>query len=96
MRNCLNQAPPPPPNNDANQDQFIQKLKALGIPDDIIKQGPQAVMKYAQEHNIQLPEPPQRTHGDHHGNHKAEFQAKVQNICNNIPMFRNKRLNRLL
>ncbi|MEI8389085.1 MAG: hypothetical protein WCG23_04275 [bacterium] len=72
------QAPPPPPNNDANQDQFVQKLKALGVPDDIIKQGPQAVMKYAQEHNIQLPELPQRTHGDHHGNHKAEFQAKVE------------------
>lgn len=39
------------------------KLKALGVPDDIISQGPQAVKEYTQEHNISIPEPPKKEGG---------------------------------
>lgn len=70
------QAPPPPP--DTDRDSFIQQLKALGIPDSVIKQGPEAVKQYALQNNIQLPEPPKGANGPHNGKHKADFQAKVQ------------------
>lgn len=39
--------------------QFKAKLESLGIPDDIISQGRDAVQAYAQQNNITLPAPPQ-------------------------------------
>jgi len=73
------QAPSAPPSRgNGNNEQFIQKLKALGIPESVIKQGPEAVKQYAQQNNIQLPEPPKRSSESNHSGHKAEFQAKVE------------------
>jgi len=77
------QAPTPPSNS--GKDNFIQQLKALGIPDDIIKKGPEAVKQYALQNNIQLPEPPQKANGHHNGEHKAEFQAKIQEYMKQHP-----------
>lgn len=43
-----------------SQQEFNNKLKNLGVPDEVIAQGPQAVMQYCQENNITLPQPPQK------------------------------------
>jgi hypothetical protein len=39
---------------------MVKKLSSLGIPADIISQGPEAVKTYADENSITLPEPPQK------------------------------------
>ncbi len=40
---------------DKNEDDKIQKLKNLGIPQNIIDQGDDAIRKYAHDHDIDLP-----------------------------------------
>ena len=46
---------------DVNQDDpKTDALKRAGIPEAVIKQGDDAVRKYAEEHGIKLPPPPQR------------------------------------
>ena len=46
---------------DVNQDDpKTATLKKAGIPEDVIKQGDDAVRRYAEGHGIELPPPPQR------------------------------------
>lgn len=40
------------------KEDFEAKLQTLGIPQEIIKQGKEAVESYAMQHNIELPKPP--------------------------------------
>lgn len=40
--------------------ELVSKLTSLGIPSDVISQGPDAVKTYADENGITLPEPPQK------------------------------------
>lgn len=65
------------------------KLKALGVPAEVIAQGPDAVKKYASEHNIDLSsiQPPKREKNEENsdssvkgskGNKKQEFEAKLE------------------
>jgi len=42
--------------SEAEKAKIASQLRALGIPDNIIQQGPQAVGDYAKEHDIKLPE----------------------------------------
>ena len=44
-----------------SKEEIEQKLKSLGIPESVIKQGPDAVKKYASENGITLPQPPSDT-----------------------------------
>ncbi|MDD3236947.1 MAG: hypothetical protein PHV37_02475 [Candidatus Gastranaerophilales bacterium] len=44
-------------------EELKQQLVSLGIPTSVISQGREAVMEYAKENNIQLPEPPQNQGG---------------------------------
>lgn len=41
-----------------NKKDFEAKLEALGIPQDVIEQGREAVKAYAEKNNIQLPDHP--------------------------------------
>jgi hypothetical protein len=41
-----------------SREQIEQALQSLGIPKNVIEQGPEAVMQYAQQNGIQLPSPP--------------------------------------
>lgn len=67
------------------------KLKALGIPADVVAQGPEAVKKYAAEHNIDLSsiQPPKRENNHENAdasvkgnreNKKQEFEAKLESL----------------
>lgn len=40
--------------------ELVSKLTSLGIPSDVISQGPDAVKTYADENGITLPEPPKK------------------------------------
>lgn len=70
----------------ASKTEIETRLKALGIPADVFAQGPDAVKKYAAEHNIDLSslEPPKKD--DNEGlqtkgfdnNKKQEFEAKLE------------------
>ncbi|MFH0702172.1 MAG: hypothetical protein V2B14_01355 [bacterium] len=64
-------AGPPPP------EEFKQKLEALGIPSDVIQQGPQAVKQYADKNGISLPPPPSRPNGAN-GEPPEEFKQKLE------------------
>lgn len=46
--------------NDTKKQEFEAKLVSLGIPENTVKQGKEAVEKYAKENNIQLPTPPKQ------------------------------------
>ena len=46
---------PEPP----NMEEIITSLSAMGIPVNVIQQGPEAVKEYAEKMGISLPEPPQ-------------------------------------
>lgn len=43
---------------------FLNELKQLGIPKEVVSQGREAVMSYAQQNNISLPEPPVPPEGE--------------------------------
>lgn len=49
-------------NNEAQD--ITSELSSLGIPDDIIAQGRDALMQYAQQNNLTLPEPPEKPNVD--------------------------------
>lgn len=47
--------------DDKAKEEFDTRLKNLGIPDNIVEKGKEAVDAYAAEHNIKLPDPPSGT-----------------------------------
>lgn len=72
----------PPKRQDDDMNEFFEKLKALGIPESVIQQGPQAVMQYAKQHNITLPEPPAPPNGSKQGSNSSNYalQSVIQEL----------------
>lgn len=47
--------PPPPKGGDSENDELINQLKSLGIPESIINRGISAIEEYAKNNNIEIP-----------------------------------------
>jgi len=59
------------------KEDIMAKLSALGIPSDIIQQGPDSVKKYADENGITLPAPPQKPDNIFANNQETNAQTEV-------------------